>query len=97
MCAKQTKPTDAFAKLSPDAPQEIEIKEPAQAAIAVETKAAEIATISPEAASPKFNFCLVVSNPFWGYVKGQIISDDGSIQKIIDGNRLHDCRKTKRG
>jgi hypothetical protein len=97
MCAKQAKSTNAFAKLSPDVPQEIEIEEPAQAAAVVETKAAEIAAISPDVPSRKFNFCLAVSNPFWGYVKGQIICDDDSIQKIIDGDRLHDCRKTKRG
>jgi hypothetical protein len=42
---------------------------------------------------PKFNFYLIVVNPFETYFKGQRVQDDATIQWIIDNHYLHNCNK----
>lgn len=44
----------------------------------------------------KFNFYLVVRNPFLKYQKGQAIYNDDLIQAILDDGDLHHCNKVTR-
>lgn len=43
--------------------------------------------------TPKFNFQYVVSNPFNQFKKGDRISGDENIQKVIDGGHSHNCKR----
>lgn len=43
---------------------------------------------------PKFNFRLVVKNPFKKYKKGQLINSQSAIQEVVDSGNLPNCCKT---
>jgi hypothetical protein len=89
MAVKQPNRPNQFTKLAPELFEKVQ-----EPVVTDEVKKEEPLV---EVVFYKFDFYLIVINPFGGYNKGQMISEDDPIQKVIDDGNLPNCRKCKRG